>query len=84
MESTTQLKLKLATSNQLRKAWAFAVDNRGRVTRRKHSASDLKHYVINSCSAEAKLIGIRIGMRYEEAKLLFPEVRVLLVGAHDA
>ena len=49
--------------------WAFASNHR----RRTRKAS-----VITACSKQAKDLGIRAGMRYEEAKLLMPELRVLV------
>lgn len=61
----TQLNLNLATSDQLRRTWAFA----SRSSR-----------VITACSAQAKAFGIQIGMHYDDAKALVPEMRILLVG----
>lgn len=36
--------------------------------------------IITACSKEAKRFGIRAGMRYEEAKQLMPEMRILIYG----
>lgn len=64
----------LTNKEQIKLAWAFA---------RKPSVAQLKDVrdaVITSCSREAKLLGIRAGMRYEEAKLLIPDMRILVIG----
>lgn len=63
----TQLNLNLATPEQLRRTWAFAT----------HSGR-----VITACSAQARAFGIQVGMQYDEAKALIPDMRILLVGKH--
>jgi uncharacterized protein YunC (DUF1805 family) len=76
-----QMNLNLATREQLKRAWAFAVDKRGTSARRtRRSFADYRHCIIMSCSKEAKLLGIRAGMKYEEAKLLLPDIRILVIG----
>jgi nucleotidyltransferase/DNA polymerase involved in DNA repair len=76
-----QLNLHLTDREQLKRTWAFAVDRRnGRGGRKRRSLADYRHCIIMSCSKEAKILGIRAGMRYEEAKLLIPEIRILVIG----
>lgn len=71
-----QTNLHLATKDQIKNAWAFAAGKRRRT---------YKSSVITACSKEAKALGIRAGMHYEEAKQLLPELRVLVYrGAHRA
>lgn len=63
-----------STKDQLNNAWAFAASKRRRT---------YKSSVITACSKQAKILGIRAGMHYEEAKLLLPELRVLVYrGGH--
>lgn len=65
-----------STKDQTNNAWAFAANKRRRT---------YKSSVITACSKEAKALGIRAGMRYEEAKTLLPELRVLVYrGGHHA
>ncbi len=103
-----QMNLHMATRDEIKNAWAFAVSP----VRRKPSSRSLSNppladqaswplgqeglkdslrgkqqslkvrnqAIITSCSREAKILGIRVGMRYEEAKLLLPELRVLVYG----
>jgi len=69
-----QLNLDLTNTEQLKRIWAFA---------RKTPASRMKgsrNAVITACSREAKLLGIQVGMHYEEAKLLIPGMRILVIG----
>ncbi len=54
---------------QIKDAWAFASNSRRRIR---------KASVITACSKQAKDLGIRAGMGYEEAKRLLPELRVLV------
>jgi nucleotidyltransferase/DNA polymerase involved in DNA repair len=76
-----QLPLRLETTEQVHKAWAFAVDKRPATRgRRRRKLMDYRNCIITACSKEAKLWGIRAGMRYEEAKLLLPDLRVLVIG----
>lgn len=74
-----QLNLNLATKEQLRQSWAFAVDTSAASRRsfmRGHRA--LNRCIITACSKQAKELGIRAGMRYDEAKALLPELRILI------
>jgi hypothetical protein len=76
-----QLKLQLSSDEQLRRTWAFAMPGRG-VNRRQ--LRSLRSYVITSCSKEAKALGVSAGMRYEEAKLLIPDIKILTIGNKNA
>lgn len=72
-----QLIMNTATKDEVKKAWAFAVSP----VRRKRQSMKLRNQaIITSCSREAKNFGIRAGMRYEEAKELLPELRILVYG----
>jgi nucleotidyltransferase/DNA polymerase involved in DNA repair len=76
-----QLNLNLMTREQIKRTWAFAVDKRGTARRRsKRSLADFRHCIITACSKEAKAFGIRAGMRYEEARALLPDMRILVIG----
>lgn len=74
---TFQLNLNLANKEQIEKAWAFA---KSPYSTRGINLERTKSSVITSCSKEAKQLGIKEGMRYEEAKLLLPEMKVLVIG----
>ena len=69
--------LNVATKEEIKNAWAFAVSP---VRRKRQSMKIRNQAIITSCSREAKNFGIRAGMRYEEAKELLPELRVLIYG----
>lgn len=80
-----QLTMNMTTREQLKKTWAFAVDRRGAVRRRgRRSFKDLRHCIITACSKEAKALGVRAGMRYEEAKMLVPDMKILVIGDRRA
>ena len=64
-----QMNLHIATKEEMKKAWAFASNTRRRT---------YKSSIITVCSKDAKMLGIRAGMRYEDAKLVVPELRVLV------
>lgn len=64
-----QTNLHLATKEQIKLAWAFAASKR---------RSARKQSIITACSKEARALGIRIGMHYEEAKLLLPDLRIIV------
>ena len=72
-----QMNLHIATKDEIKNAWAFAVSP---ARRKQRSMKTLNQAVITSCSREAKLLGIRAGMRYEEAKERLPELRILVYG----
>lgn len=81
MNNSIQLRLSLATTEQLHKAWAFASDVRGHAKRRRaKTPANLQYCVITSCSQQAKLLGIRVGMRYFDAVALVPEMKILVIG----
>ncbi len=75
-----QSKLQLTTREHLRQTWAFAVPGRGHNRRKLRG---LRHYVISSCSKEAKALGVTVGMHYEDAKSLVPEMRILPIGRRN-
>lgn len=73
-----QTTLHIATKDEVKKAWAFAASP---VRRKRRSMQAMNQAIITSVSKEAKNLGIKAGMRYEEAKLLLPELRVLVYAA---
>lgn len=77
-----QTTLNVATKDQIKNAWAFAVDKNhtGRRSRLTKSWKHINHSVITACSKEAKNLGIQAGMRYEDARTLLPELKVLVYG----
>ncbi len=79
-----QLRLNTATADQIKNAWAFAVDKDhvGKRARMGNAWRHLNHSVITACSKEAKNLGIQAGMRYEDARTLLPELKVLVYGRH--
>jgi hypothetical protein len=79
MTNALQLNFNLATKDQLKNTWAFAVDTRpaGRGRRKR---ADLGRCIISSCSKEAKLLGVKIGMHADEALLLAPGMKILVIG----
>jgi hypothetical protein len=65
--------------------WAFAIDAtkplRGGKRRGRREAApkyNLHHYYVTVCSPKLKQYGVRVGMRYDEAKRLVPEMRVFV------
>ena len=72
--------LQLADQEQIKKTWAFAIKDSmpGRGVNRKR-LKDLSSYVITSCSKEAKVLGVQAGMKYEEARQLIPDMKILLI-----
>lgn len=72
-----QTNLYLATKEEMKLAYAFAASP---VRRKRQSMRERNQAIITACSKEAKLFGIKVGMRYEEAKLLLPELRILVYG----
>lgn len=79
-----QTTLNVATKDQIKNAWAFAVDkdHTGRRHRLTKSWRHVNHSIITACSKEAKNLGIQAGMRYEDARTLLPELKVLVYGRH--
>lgn len=68
MKKLLQTTFAVADEQQIQNTWAFATPSR----------------VIMSCSKQAKILGIRTGMRYEDAKTLLPDMRILVIGGHHA
>lgn len=81
-EGTMQLRMNTASKKQIKNAWAFAVDqnHRGRRANLSRSWKHLNHSIITACSKEAKNLGIQAGMRYEDAKMLLPQLKVIVYG----
>lgn len=65
-----QLRLQTLTREQMERCWAFAA--------RQSTRTKLDDSVITSCSPEARQWGVRAGMCYEDAKLLVPDLKVLV------
>lgn len=82
MKNPTQITNPLLGTQQLKNTWAFAVDTNGFANKR-HQITRLKNCVISSCSKEAKLLGIRAGMHYADAKALIPHMRILVIGGRN-
>lgn len=72
-----QLNIPVATKEEIKQSWAFAASP---VRRKRRSMQTLNQAIITVCSKEARKFGIQAGMRYEEAKLRLPELRVLVYG----
>jgi uncharacterized protein YunC (DUF1805 family) len=79
MNTTSQLNLNLTNREQLKTIWAFAIDKRNFANKRRRF-TDFRDCVITSCSKEAKALGVRAGMHYNDAKRLIPQMRVLVIG----
>jgi len=76
-----QLNMQLANNSQIQRSWAFAArDVRIKRPRRKYAMSptDMHGSVITAVSKEAKSLGVKVGMRYEDAKALVPGMRILV------
>jgi nucleotidyltransferase/DNA polymerase involved in DNA repair len=61
--------------------WAFAVDKQPPAKRYVPSLKpkkNLHRFLITACSKEAKAFGVRVGMSYDEAKALVPNMRVIV------
>lgn len=77
-----QLRMNLSNRQQIKKAWAFAVDQ-SRAGLRRHNNSlgrDFQSVVITSASKEARIQGVQTGMNYQEAKSLIPDLKILVVN----
>jgi hypothetical protein len=84
METVLQLNLRLASEEEVKQAWAFAKDRRGMARRRRRlTFNDYKHLIITACSKEARILGVKAGMAYEDAKTLIPEMKVFVIGARN-
>ena len=83
MQTTMTLSHKLTDEEQIKKTWAFAIDNR-RFTNKRKQLTDLRDCLITACSKEAKSLGVRVGMKYGEAKAMIPELKIMVIGGSHA
>lgn len=74
-----QLMMNIATKEQIKHSWAFAAYQPSVRHRR---IKRLNQAVITAVSKEARNLGITAGMRVAEARLLLPDLRVLLYGGN--
>lgn len=74
-----QLNMNIATKQEVENSWAFAKDL-GRGTKRlpRRARRSLSRCVIIAVSRQARQLGIRPGMRYDEAKMRLPGLRILV------
>ncbi len=72
-----QLMMNVTTKEQMKRAWAFAAYQPGN---RRQRMKRLNQGIITAASKEARKLGITTGMRVAEAKLLLPDLRILLYG----
>lgn len=79
-----QLKIQLTTEEQMNNAWVFARGNTPHRSLIRRSLMNINQSVITACSKEAKNLGINAGMLVEDAKLLLPDLKVLVYGAGHA
>ena len=70
-----QLQMNMATQEQIKRSWAFAVDKNKPKPR---SLRDINRCVITAVSKEAKNFGVNAGMAIDEAKLLLPDLKVFV------
>jgi impB/mucB/samB family len=70
-----QLRLNTLSHEQASACWAFAVDTK---KARYKKYRTMQACIITACSREAKSLGVQAGMLYEEAKLLIPELKVMV------
>jgi hypothetical protein len=75
-----QLSMNTFNQEEIKNSWAFAVcpstPRRGKLL----SRSARNNAYISACSRQARLLGVREGMRYNEAKEILPEMKVLVIG----
>lgn len=74
---------RLTDEQQIKRTWAFAVDNR-RFKDKREQLSTYRDCLITACSKEAKKLGIRVGMKYSEAKAIIPNIRIMVIGGNHA
>lgn len=75
------MQLSLTTTIDKKYFWAFAHDEMPPTKRYRPSLTprgNLNRYFITSCSKQAKSYGVTIGMTYEDAKKLVPQMRVII------
>ncbi len=65
--------------------WAFAVDatkplktTKSRSKRAAKPKYNLHRYYVTSCSPRLRQSGVRVGMRYDEAKAIAPDMRIFV------
>jgi nucleotidyltransferase/DNA polymerase involved in DNA repair len=68
-----QLHLQTLSREQLKNTWAFAA-YKGRPKRK---LTKTNQAIITACSKQARSIGIEVGMRVQDARLLLPNLKVL-------
>lgn len=73
------MQLSLSSSVDPKLLWAFAVDTRPSKTKLtpRQPKRELSRYIITSCSNQVKALGVNVGMRYSDAKVLVPNIRVI-------
>jgi nucleotidyltransferase/DNA polymerase involved in DNA repair len=75
------MQLSLADTTHQKYFWAFARDVRPPSKRYRPSMrprSNLSRYLITSCSRQAKAYGVSVGMTFDEARKLVPQMRVII------
>lgn len=70
-------------TSQTAHSWAFLVNTRRSLLHKRKAGKtppqrNRYQYMIIACSKEAKALGVRVGMRYDEARKLIPDLRVLI------
>ncbi|HSX32383.1 MAG TPA: hypothetical protein VLF43_03910 [Candidatus Saccharimonadales bacterium] len=78
MPTTLQIPLQISTREQIKQTWAFAKLAPKNKTYKRRPPT--RYSIITSCSRQAKLLGVHAGMRYHEAKLLVPGIKILVIG----
>lgn len=71
------------TPVKTKNSWAFAVQKHygwRRLHRKglKNQRRNIHQCIITACSKEAKQFGVRVGMRYDEAKARIPGLKILV------
>lgn len=70
-----QLKFNTLSKQQVQNCWAFATDQK---RARYKKLRSYRRCIITACSKEAKILGIKTGMKYNDAKLLIPDLKVMI------
>lgn len=74
-----QMAMNMATKEEMNYAWAFAVSPY-KTKRKKVRRDAYDNSRISSCSRQARMLGIREGMKYQDAKDLVPDIKILVIG----
>lgn len=77
------MQLSLTQNADQKHFWAFARDDMPPAKRYRPSLkprSNLDRYIITACSKQAKAFGVKVGMRYSEARQLVPSIRVIIIN----